>query len=355
VIWRSALVACLICASHTLAGPAKRDFTFTTVHEFEAREGLVVDVYNPTGPIAVRPSSTSAIQIIEKIVIPASDSSYAATFLDEAVITLSQSDQRVSMTALVRRPPHLRAVFGGLLDLRMQTRAIVHFEVCVPSGLHLVAGTTAASIHAEFVNARLELTSTSGRLDLEASANDVAMTTTSGAIDISGCKGTLTVNTADGHVSVAQSGGTLSVTSQSGAISVGNWTGDARLETSAGSIETTRTAGALLCRSRSGRCVIESHQGALKLNSSSGPVTLLGFPGGEELNIVTVSGDIDVQLGTVVPRRLDARSRRGTVTSSLDSMWNQKGSRQLKGDWEGGSGVLYLETTEGQIRLSRGI
>jgi hypothetical protein len=269
VIWRSVLGVCLFCASHTFAQPAKRDFTFTTKHEFNAHDGLIVDVYNPTGSIKVRPSSASVIQIKEQIAIPATDSSYAAMFLNEAVITLSVSDERVSMAALVRRPTHSSAAFGGLLDVRLRTRARVHFEVYVPSGIYLVAATTDGSIQAEQTDCELELTSTSGRLDLTASANRVSMTTTSGAIGVSGCNAHLAIATSDGAVSAARSDGELSIVSQTGAISVLEWNGDVRLETGSGQIETARTNGALFCQSRSGRCVIKSHQGGMGINSQA--------------------------------------------------------------------------------------
>lgn len=352
-----------LTTSPVSAQPDKRDFIFETVHEYDPVHWNRIAVYNPTGNIEVTPAGGRLVRVIERIVIPATDSSYAAMFLNDAVVTYeekqsgaSSEGNRVEVRAVVRKSPRERSLFGGVTRLHMRSRARVQFEVQVPPEIHLQAETTGGTIRATSVEASLELNTVSGAVSVvESTRGSISMNSNSGPIYVAKSRARMLVHTTAGDVTVSDCAGSLLwIEADMGTVQIDGMTGEIYLKTSSGSVETVGTVGELACVTRSGRCVFLGHTGPLNVESSSGSVEMVGFPSGNDVQITTISGDIGVQLGEAVPRRLDARSRRGTLVSTLSQDGLKSSTRQLSGDWEGGSGELYLETTEGQIRLSRG-
>ena len=165
--------------------------------------------------------------------------------------------------------------------------------------------------------AALDIRNASGDVQVSGFHGPSRASTASGSIRAARMSGTSTLTSASGEIQGAALEGTVFARSASGRVGLhGNLAGDHRVETASGEI------------------MVDGVEGSIDARSASGAIDVRGRLRGRN-SLHTVSGDIDVQL--LAGSEVEVRSK----------------SVRQNYDHRRGPGILLIETTSGEIRLTQ--
>lgn len=162
----------------------------------------------------------------------------------------------------------------------------------------------------------------------------IEVTSSSGSIEVRGVAGAVTATSVSGSVTLDEIGGPVEARSSSGSLRLTNITGDLRAVSSSGSIRATGIARPREVTTSSGSIALDgAFTGDATIKSSSGSVTV-GFAPGSAARIVATSSS-----GTVRTRDLDLADR-------------SEGAHRLSGTLGLGAGNVAITTSSGAITLT---
>jgi DUF4097 and DUF4098 domain-containing protein YvlB len=146
----------------------------------------------------------------------------------------------------------------------------------------------------------------------------------------------------------------LHVVSVNGGVSATGTRGPAHLETTNGGITVRNVQGNMVLETVNGGIDVVRSAGALKAGSVNGGIDaeLSDLPDGSEIRLTSTNGGINLRLPRDARLSIDAGTTNGRVRSDLSIDGGQPGKRSLKGDLNGGGGMLYLRTTNGGIDIN---
>ena len=155
-----------------------------------------------------------------------------------------------------------------------------HFEVSVPAGIKLVAGTWSGSLSVRGVHGTIEAHAQSGDIEVRDAGADLEAETMSGDLTVQGVKGDANLHTLSGDVTVTGARGNVDVETVSGDIELH--------DVIARQVRTHSTSGDLTF----GGSILQN--GRYEFNTHSGEVRLQLPPDvGAQLSLSTFSGEID--------------------------------------------------------------
>jgi hypothetical protein len=175
--------------------------------------------------------------------------------------------------------------------------------------------------------------------------------TASADISCTGELGSLEVKAASGHVEATTVTGLAKITSISGKVTI-EAARDVIIKTASGGVELSRVSGDLQVDSVSGRVRIDTADGPASIRTSSGKVRIDSLARGEA-RIITVSGDVTVNVLPGTGVYLDLASLSGKVSSELEPSDGGGG-----GNGDGGNQAdlrLRCQTVSGAIRVGRAV
>jgi DUF4097 and DUF4098 domain-containing protein YvlB len=155
-----------------------------------------------------------------------------------------------------------------------------HFELSVPSGVHLVAATWSGSLKVSGVHGEVEAHAQSGDVDVRDAGDDLDVETLSGDITIQGVRGTADVHSLSGSVTLSGARGVVEIETVSGDIELRDVVSNqVRTHSTSGNLD---FGGTIMS---AGRYEFSTHSGELHLTL---PATV-----GAQLSLSTFSGEID--------------------------------------------------------------
>jgi lia operon protein LiaG len=142
----------------------------------------------------------------------------------------------------------------------------------------------------------------------------------------------------------------FSITTTSGSITLNNCIGTFDLETNTGGVTLNGCEGNLDLKTRSGKVILQDCIGNLDLETSSGnvSVTYKAFEE-QDINIVTTSGGIQLQLPDTAEFLLDAKTSTGKLQS--DFPVNMDVGKKMAGQVGTVSNQIVLQTSTGSISI----
>lgn len=162
----------------------------------------------------------------------------------------------------------------------------------------------------------------------------VEVTSSSGSIEIRGLSGAVTATSSSGSVTVEEITGPVTARSSSGSLRLNDVTGDLYASTSSGSIRATGIAQP--------RDVV----------SSSGSIAIDGVFAGDA-TIKSTSGSVTVGFAPGSTARIAATTSSGAIRDNDISLAGRdKGTRSLSGTLGDGAGLLTIATSSGSITLT---
>ena len=155
-----------------------------------------------------------------------------------------------------------------------------HFELSVPTGVHLLTNTWSGSLRVSGVKGEIDAHAQSGDVDVRDAGEDIEVETLSGDVTIQGARGAVNVHTVSGDISLTGARGTVELETVSGDMELRDVV-SSQVRTNSTSGDLT-FAGAIV---NAGRYQFETHSGELRLEL---PPNV-----GAQLSLSTFSGEID--------------------------------------------------------------
>ncbi len=277
------------------------------------------------------------------------------------LILVKSTRGRVSVVGWDRSEVHVEGTLDEQIEeFIFEIRGdVTRLEVVLPEHMEhrILQRTTDLTIHMPAGSA-LEISGVSLGVDVDAVSRQLAIGVISGNIDVRDCRGQIELQTISGRIGLRGADGRISLRSVSGDLVAQNMTGEARLSTVSGQMNVEGGAD-------------------LNLESVSGDIDILGvevpqlrgqtvsgeirFEGSLSLNasvdLSTISGKIGVELSGEMGGTWDLQSGTGRIRNEMTSDLPEKtpyGSGQSLRFRAGDTGrQVNISTRSGQVTLSR--
>jgi len=319
-----ALISIAIMNSQCLA-----DVSRTVEKTFEVKPKGTLAIDSDHGSITVQSKITEIVSIEVILVADVSSEKSAESVFEEFHLDFAQKGDNVFVTG--------KKEGNGLGLFDNSNKLKVKFIATVPEKFNLDLNTAGGSI-------------TVGDLD-----GQLVARTAGGSLDFGSISGSVDGKTAGGSIRLKGSGDNVALKTAGGSISIGPVNGNAEVKTSGGSIRTGEVTGALEAHTAGGSISIDGVAGAVDAKTSGGSVwaTIMKQPK-EECTLTTSGGNIAVSLPDNISVSIQARTFGGKVSTDLPiTVKGELSKSQIQGTLNGGGPALILETSSGNISISK--
>ncbi len=163
----------------------------------------------------------------------------------------------------------------------------------------------------------------------------------------------LILKTQNGAIDVrgTTAGGILETTN--GAITLADVKGDFDATTKNGAVDVDTIDGSVLIKSTNGMVSVREAKGSFNLRTKNGNVTFSGeLTSGGSSRLVTVNGDIEVELTGTPSVHLDASTKNGKVIhDDIAILATRTDTNHVIGSIGTGEADLYIETSNGDVTI----
>jgi DUF4097 and DUF4098 domain-containing protein YvlB len=237
----------------------------------------------------------------------------------------------------------------------------------------LEAFTSGGDVTAKAIFAEGALRTSGGDVVVENATQRLDLATSGGDIVLSGFGGSFSASTSGGDIALTDfSGEKGNLRTSGGDLVVRKSRGELDLATSGGDIQCEDIGKALRGMTSGGDIVVNDLRASAELKSSGGDIsvvmTLQDFTVPHSLTLESMGGDVDLTLPARLPATIEAEirlQRRGDPTQRNDIYSDFPLSKlppdetnerilRSKGEINGGGDRIYLKTTSGDIRISKG-
>ena len=302
--------------------------------------GTKIDISNTDGDISVTAwdiagsIEVSAIKStswgtaeLEQVEIQVDNDTAGTTKIETKV----QKNARVSVSYAIKVPRN------SVLDT--VTTAAGKISLDGVSGEDVTITTSDGGIYVKGGSGEITATSSNGKIELDGTSGEATLVTSNGDILVMNKKvGNITAATSNGKIEIKDSKGDVTLDSSNGAIYVDNLDGYVlRAKTSNGAIDITRTTG-----------IIMAETSNYNVTAEISNVRDLGT------TIKTSRGSIALYLSASLNASLEMKTTSGQIIIHPTTInIGQSDSNYLKGTLGAGGSSIYVETTNGDIEVSK--
>jgi DUF4097 and DUF4098 domain-containing protein YvlB len=181
-------------------------------------------------------------------------------------------------------------------------------------------------------------------------ATTLNVTSSSGGVNVADRAGSVTVNTSSGAIRAERIDGNVDLRSNSGTVIAVAVKGDVAATSTSGGVQVEAVSGNAKVSATSGSVILRDVSGRVSAQSSSGSVTIDTETVGGDYDVSAVSGAVHVTVPTNAGVNVTARASSGRVTGPA---WLTIGEGRNSGSGAQGDGAhkLNLRTTSGSISL----
>ncbi|HEX7046314.1 MAG TPA: DUF4097 family beta strand repeat-containing protein [Gammaproteobacteria bacterium] len=234
--------------------------------------------------------------------------------------------------------------------------AHVDYELQIPEGMTVTFENKVGTIHAENVNGKLRLDTSSGAIAISGGKGDVNADTGSGEIEVTDRNGDVFADTGSGGVTVRKVTGDVEADTGSGGVDVTEVTGDVFIDTGSGGADLERVTGSIHVDTGSGGVDGRDLKNVreLEIDTGSGSVELDGdFSALERMMIDTGSGGVRMQTTGTLNMHLTVSAGSGGVRVDLPEMSNVRTGRgEFEAKIGNGEGRGVIDTGSGGVRIT---
>jgi hypothetical protein len=315
---------CLLFAFALTASAASEEYV---TRQVAAAPGEKLFVEVDFGTIDVAPGADDKVALEAHRKIDFGDEAKEKEFLANAPITLTRDGNVVAIRSRGNKtshwnPPH-------------QERDAT-YTLRIPKKFETDLRTDGGSIKVSDIVGNLKADTRGGRLRFRHLEGALNGTTSGGTIEVDDCRGAIDIETSGGHIKTADGKGTLNAHTSGGHIEVRNFSGDVDVRTNGGDLDLEKISGKLV-------------------GKTSGGAIRAAMPGGVlgDINLGTSAGNIDIIVPASAAVTIDANTSVGQVVSDLPIQASDVDREHLRGTLNGGGKSVRLETSAGNITITR--
>ncbi len=360
--------------------------------EFEVLPGGTLNILSDAGPITVR--SWDEPRVVVRVINPeAYDVSFEHSNNEIRVVAEdARGRSRISFEAQVPREFNLELDTGGgaievgelLGTVSADTSGGSIIVGRVENG-DVVVDTSGGRIEiSEVVNGDVSADTSGGRIEIGNVVGDVEADTSGGAITVGNVDGNVVADTSGGDIQVGEVTGNVTLDTSGGSIRAGFAGGTMNVDTSGGNITLAGSNRLLIADTSGGNIRVSRSGGPVQVDTSGGNIFLGAIDGYIEAE--TSGGSIEAELGSLQPGqdahiylessggdielRLPA-SHAATIEARIQVSRRSRGDYRIytdfpltitgqddrevigRGDSNGGGDLIRIETSNGDIRITR--
>jgi DUF4097 and DUF4098 domain-containing protein YvlB len=225
------------------------------------------------------------------------------------------------------------------IHIGKRPQVLVHFEVTAPAG---------SDIDARLADGKMDIDGFNGNLILKVSDGDLSAKNLSGNVRMSA---------SDGDIEAMQCSGTVEVSVSDGGINADSFSGNIRLRSADGRIMLNNADGIVEAKSSDGRVTLQGSFQSVNARTSDGKLEVHANPGSSVVNpwnLKTSDGSLMLQLPDSIQADFDIRTGDGSIVTDLPiSIIGSVSRNHLSGKINGGGSLVMLQTSDGDITISR--
>ncbi|MEX2469908.1 MAG: DUF4097 family beta strand repeat-containing protein [Pseudohongiellaceae bacterium] len=228
----------------------------------------------------------------------------------------------------------------------------------------VIADTSGGSINIGNVTGYVEADTSGGSITIGDVGGDITADTSGGGIDVGRSGGRVELDTSGGTIRAGWAEGPISVDTSGGNIFLAGSAVRVEADTSGGNIEVERSGGAVYADTSGGSITIRQAVGPIRADTAGGRIDaeLIAYDGDRDatIELETAGGDIVLRIpanhrASVLADVEVNRSGRGRYSIESDFPLaieeDSRGNILGRGDINGGGDIIYLETTNSNIRI----
>ena len=178
--------------------------------------------------------------------------------------------------------------------------------------------------------------------------------TSGGDVNVKNLVGDFKLDTSGGDITLINTNGKLKAETSGGDITLNKHKGIMSLSTSGGDIKCEETNGDLHAETSGGNINIDLTDGKLLAETSGGDIAINYTGSNKGIEASTTGGDIRIKLPADFNAKVHLETSGGEISNSFSNSKSERARRsELDAEFNGGGGVLKLETTGGDIIVSQ--
>jgi DUF4097 and DUF4098 domain-containing protein YvlB len=324
----------------------------TTTRTIPAPSSVRLEVSNESGDTIVRSWARPEIRLEVVKVARARSEERAVELLGKLDFSVEENGDLVKVIASY---PHRETAGVSLLGLFISPgeRARVDFQLDVPRGARVKAGSASGDVEVLGVAGPVNVDVTSGDVRVTDVAGEVTLDATSGDVELIAVGGAVRIQTTSGDVTLTDVKGRVVVGATSGEVMGSGLTGGGELIAMSGDIEITSSRGAFSVTNASGDVTFDRHDGPLTVKTSSGDViALVTRLAGEGCRLDASSGSVTLEVPQGTACRLALSTGSGAIHARLPLDIQEVRRNRLAGLVRGGGPLVEITTASGDIDLA---
>jgi DUF4097 and DUF4098 domain-containing protein YvlB len=186
---------------------------------------------------------------------------------------------------------------------------------------------------------------------------DLDLHTGDGNVDVQGVRGTVLLRSGDGHLNLSELEGKLNANTGDGNIDMRNVRGDVFLHTGDGRIDVVGADGSLRAETGDGRVRINGRFDVLDVKTGDGGIDAVANEGSKlesDWRLNTGDGNLYLRIPATIAADVDLHTSDGDINLDMPvTVLGRAGTRDVRGQINGGGKLLSLRTGDGSIRLDK--
>ena len=178
-----------------------------------------------------------------------------------------------------------------------------------------------------------------------------------GHVDLQGVRGTIALRSGDGKLKLSELQGTLNASTGDGHIELTNVRGDVTLHTGDGPIDVTGADGSLKAETGDGHMRVNGRFDLLNVKTGDGGIEASAQAGSKldaDWRLSTGDGNLTLRLPETISANVELHTNDGHIDLGMPvTISGRTGTRELRGQLNGGGKLLSLRTGDGSIRLEK--
>lgn len=329
-----------------------KEFNFPLNKEFTLKEPLILEMEDPRGEILIESHNQNKIIIQASKVVEAKDTMEAEELAKKIQIEIEKSDGLVRVKARYQKAEK-ESFLEKLFTIRKSVEGYVSYHILVPKEIQEAdLSVTSGEIKAFYLDGELNLSSTSGDLEINVVEGKVSCSVTSGNIQAKDIKGELSLGGTSSDMRLKNIEGKLELKCTSGSVFIQDLKGSLNSSQTSGDLDVKGLNGNLIASNTSGDIWIEQNQGSLDLSTTSGDIEAkIQITPTKYYHLETISGDIELFISKNAQADLEIETTSGEISVNIPMLLKEVSRQAISGTLGKGGAKVEINTVSGDITL----
>jgi|GEM_PF-1997462 len=345
----------LFCGVLLLLIPAllqAKEFSFPLQKEFSLDEPLSLEVDDTRGEIILESHDLNKIIIQANKIVEAKDSKEAEELAQKIHLDIEKTGALVSIKTKYQRTDR-GGFWERLFSGRKSVEGFVSYHIFVPKDIREAdISVTSGEIRAFYLKGKLNLSATSGDIELAGAEGEISSSATSGNIQARDLKGKISLEGTSSDMQVKNLEGNLSIGCTSGTVDIEEFNGTLKSSQTSGDLEGRGLKGDVSVSTTSGDVSIEQTEGGLDLHSTSGNLEAkTQIVPSKNYYLKTTSGEVYFSISKGAQSDLKMETTSGEISMNVPMVLKTASRNSLSGKLGSGGAKIEIETVSGDINL----